>query len=681
MQIKSVKPSTNSYTNAIRRPEKYSNMGNRTFKIRGSSFVNRDLLSKRQYIKILAQPRPSRRISYLSNILKSYKRRTLPKITPRLLSLALPPKWKILNNWQYYQTILPSYRFERMVEFLLKNDIRFKVPDNCLCKKRPRIKKSIEMEFIRTVIKCTMFVSCILCSINKIDLQVFSESESKSGMSPQRVSTPTSVSTTKTDRFTSSSNNSVKENNNDAKKMQEELVSKEKFEDKSDLGKTRWPSKQKPSKTPKESTISNISKRVIDDDERQIVETYAQTTIIENVSKFTSTTKTDTCHILDCERNDRLLTEIRKFYKKRADLHNEHVFDDVLLPRITLNEIMKYAELVLANQIMAVTPTRHLQNAFQMKIIEWVQEILSIDAWDDCMKCDIKLLSYELARYITEEKKPPKVQRVENDKKEMKESKFITDQRGYGWDQPGGYINTLKIRTSKIRGIDLNVQHFLDITPHKPGTVCCASLKVWSAWIKDVAENAKLWCIWINQIIANMSYLSAIMRGEVYDKDGNQLILMKCDWKQFISNLDDDVDAWRQYNNHIQSLTDQLTTAFHGKRITCCKCCKDENLHISDNSIKHLYRRLFDAMETTRNWRHWLQEMVNEAKQLTCISKERCLCHIPVIEIFPVRTSKNKEPNICNHIDGCPLVPYKEIFVEKDPSIYSIEHWITSDFY
>lgn len=38
------------------------------------------------------------------------------------------------------------------------------------CKKLKR--ESIEMEFICTVIKCTMFVSCILCSINKIDLQV-----------------------------------------------------------------------------------------------------------------------------------------------------------------------------------------------------------------------------------------------------------------------------------------------------------------------------------------------------------------------------------------------------------------------------------------------------------------------------------------------------------------------------
>lgn len=91
-------------------------------------------------------------MSYLSNILKSNKRRTLPKITPRLLSLALPPKWKILNNWQYYQTILPSYRFERMVEFLFKNDIRFKMPDNCLCKK-------VEFYFLK--IRC-VFVGCFL---------------------------------------------------------------------------------------------------------------------------------------------------------------------------------------------------------------------------------------------------------------------------------------------------------------------------------------------------------------------------------------------------------------------------------------------------------------------------------------------------------------------------------------
>lgn len=125
--------------------------------------------------------------------------------------------------------------------------------------------------------------------------------------------------------------------------------------------------------------------------------------------------------------------------------------------------------------------------------------------------CDQTPFFYKQTIFL--EQKPHEVQKVENDKKEMKESKFITDQRGYGWDQSVEYGNSLKIRTSKIRGIDLNVQHFLDITPHKPGTICCASLKVWSAWIKDVAENAKLWCVWINQIITNMSYLSAIMRG------------------------------------------------------------------------------------------------------------------------------------------------------------------------
>lgn len=60
----------------------------------------------------------------------------------------------------------------------------------------------------------------------------------------------------------------------------------------------------------------------------------------------------------------------------------------------------------------------------------------------------------------------------------------------------------------------LDVKHVLNFTPHRAGLICCASLKVWACWVKDIAENAKMWCLWINQTIKDIRHMAAVMRGK-----------------------------------------------------------------------------------------------------------------------------------------------------------------------
>ncbi|XP_044736891.1 titin homolog [Chrysoperla carnea] len=152
----------------------------------------------------------------------------------------------------------------------------------------------------------------------------------------------------------------------------------------------------------------------------------------------------------------------------------------------------------------------------------------------------------------------------------------------------------------------------VNIMPHGTERICCASLKAWALWIKDVAESAKVWCHWINTVICDMQTITALMRGEKSER------VITCeDWRNFAQRFDSDICIWHHYNKHVEKNTKQILNYCNCARVTqYCNLCQRENLQSSSKNADHLYKQLAVALKTTKYWRTWLHSMVLESQSL-----------------------------------------------------------------
>lgn len=152
---------------------------------------------------------------------------------------------------------------------------------------------------------------------------------------------------------------------------------------------------------------------------------------------------------------------------------------------------------------------------------------------------------------------------------------------------------------------------------HAPDTICCLTIKVWATWLLEVANNAQKWSEWLSAIIAEIKQIASIMRGEVLDQDGNMVMFYIEDWRAFVEKVETMIISWRQYSMHVKDLTDKIIHNFHGKRITCCPKCLEDNLIVNIAVAHDISQQLAEAMNTASYWRRWLDSVMMETVRLT----------------------------------------------------------------
>lgn len=154
---------------------------------------------------------------------------------------------------------------------------------------------------------------------------------------------------------------------------------------------------------------------------------------------------------------------------------------------------------------------------------------------------------------------------------------------------------------------------------HTPDGICCLSLKIYALWLYEVAENAHNWSSWLIEVIQEVRNYTRIVKGEVRNPDGTKRILKKDEWRKFVEKIEKMIVSWRQYSQHIGSLSDRLMQSIHDKKVTCCPKCLSDNL-IKDLATAHdLSEELVEAITTATYWRQWLDNMIDQTKRLTTI--------------------------------------------------------------
>uniref|UniRef100_A0A1Y1N862 Uncharacterized protein n=1 Tax=Photinus pyralis TaxID=7054 RepID=A0A1Y1N862_PHOPY len=152
---------------------------------------------------------------------------------------------------------------------------------------------------------------------------------------------------------------------------------------------------------------------------------------------------------------------------------------------------------------------------------------------------------------------------------------------------------------------------------HAPDTICCLTLKVWAVWLLEVASNAQTWSKWLSDIISEIRTTARILKGEVLDSNGQPIMFYQEDWKAFVKKVENMTVSWRQYSMHVKDLTDKIIQNFHGKRITCCPKCLEDNLIVNIAVAHDISQQLAEAMNTASYWRRWLDTVMMETQRLT----------------------------------------------------------------
>ncbi|KAG5880749.1 hypothetical protein JTB14_030574 [Gonioctena quinquepunctata] len=184
------------------------------------------------------------------------------------------------------------------------------------------------------------------------------------------------------------------------------------------------------------------------------------------------------------------------------------------------------------------------------------------------------------------------------------------------------------------------------VVEHSPNTVCCLSLKVWAAWLLEIAHNAHTWTEWMHEVIKQVREFAAIVRGDVMLPNGEKKILYKKDWKAFTKDTEEKINAWQRYSVH--------------KKVNCCPKCLQDNL-IKDVVTAHeTFQALTEAMNYAGYWQSCLDNLVQKASALTGLDE-------------PEMTSEESE--------GVQDLEELELIGEdSDDSIYEIEELDPSEF-
>lgn len=62
--------------------------------------------------------------------------------------------------------------------------------------------------------------------------------------------------------------------------------------------------------------------------------------------------------------------------------------------------------------------------------------------------------------------------------------------------------------------VELNIRYNINIMPHYPDVVCCASIKAWANFVKQVADNSGKWCGWITSTVEEMRHIAGLLRSK-----------------------------------------------------------------------------------------------------------------------------------------------------------------------
>lgn len=154
---------------------------------------------------------------------------------------------------------------------------------------------------------------------------------------------------------------------------------------------------------------------------------------------------------------------------------------------------------------------------------------------------------------------------------------------------------------------------------HTPDGICCVSLKIYALWLYEVAENAHNWSSWLIEVIQEVRNYTRIVKGEVRNPDGTKRVLKKDEWRKFVEKIEKMIVSWRQYSQHIESLSDRLMKTIHDKKVTCCPKCLSDNLIKDLAAANCLTEELTEAITTATYWRQWLDNMIDQTKRLTTI--------------------------------------------------------------
>lgn len=154
---------------------------------------------------------------------------------------------------------------------------------------------------------------------------------------------------------------------------------------------------------------------------------------------------------------------------------------------------------------------------------------------------------------------------------------------------------------------------------HTPDGICCVSLKIYALWLYEVAENAHNWSSWLIEVIQEVRNFTRIVKGEVRNPDGSKRVLKKDEWRKFVEKIEKMIVSWRQYSQHIGSLSDRLMKTIHDKKVTCCPKCLSDNLIKDLAAANCLTEELTEAITTATYWRQWLDNMIDQTKRLTTI--------------------------------------------------------------
>lgn len=61
--------------------------------------------------------------------------------------------------------------------------------------------------------------------------------------------------------------------------------------------------------------------------------------------------------------------------------------------------------------------------------------------------------------------------------------------------------------------VELNIRYNINIMPHYPDVVCCASIKAWADFVKQVADRSGKWCGWITSTVEEMRHIAGLLRS------------------------------------------------------------------------------------------------------------------------------------------------------------------------
>lgn len=177
-----------------------------------------------------------------------------------------------------------------------------------------------------------------------------------------------------------------------------------------------------------------------------------------------------------------------------------------------------------------------------------------------------------------------------------------------------------EIEGKELAGFGMILAHKPSRTfEHTPDGICCISLKIYAMWLYEVAENAHNWSSWLIDVIQEVRNFTRIVKGEVRNPDGSKRVLKKDEWRKFVDKIEKMIVSWRQYSQHIGSLTERLMKAMMDKSVTCCPRCLSDNLIKDVLAANCLTEELKEGLNTAVYWRQWLDGMIEQTKRLITI--------------------------------------------------------------